>query len=235
MTANLDTKEFPLKTAATAELDGVEIPASHTPQTYELVKTAKKEFENWLPQWGKKPEKSSQAEERAAELHELNTAAVKHFLPSDGMLNEKERVRNLMHVDKFCKKLKKILGPDRIHINTPPPMPGFDNNKMRGLFIRMRGMENFTFHEDLNPGWKKICAIQGPYMSEWGILLVDDHGGARGWKFVGWRGQVLLRLILAGAITEEEAHAEFGVPQGNEVDREYLYKLREYSNGKRLN
>jgi hypothetical protein len=225
-----------LKTAASAEIDGVEVSASHTPETYKLIEEARTELSDWHPQWGEKPESDSRAEDAAAALHELNTAAVKRFLPSDRMLDEKERVRNIMHVDVFCKKLKNILGPGRIHINIPPSIPNFDNNKLRGLFIRIRGMDNFTFHEDLTPGWKKICAIQGPYMPEWGILLVDDHGGVRGWKYIGWRGQVLLRLILAGAITEEEAHKEFGAPQGVEVDREYFKILRQWrENAKRAN
>ena len=231
-----DTKDFPLRTDASAELDGVEVSANHSPETYKLIESANQELKNWLPQWGKKPEKDHKAEETAHRLNEENTDLVKQFRVPDKFTNEKERVRNLMHVNVFCKKLKNILGPDRIHINTPPPVAGFDNNKMRGLFIRIRGMDMFTFHEDLNPGWKKICAIQGPYMPEWGIMLRDAHGGARGFKYIGWRGQVLLRLILAGAITEEEAHKEFGVPQGAEVDREYLQKLTNWrNNGKRTN
>src|SRR5258708_5770790 len=200
-----------LKSAASAEIDGVEVPASHTPETYKLIDQAKTELADWHPQWGAKPEKDSRAEETAAELHEMNTAAVKQYLPSKKFTNEKERVRNLMHIKDFCAKLHNILGfaPDegsRIFINTPPSIAGFDNKKMNGLFVKMRGMENFLYHTDLiqslGAGWKKICAIQTPYMSEWGILLVDDHGGMKGWKYIGWRGQVLLRLILAGAITE---------------------------------
>lgn len=234
-----------LKTAASAEIDGVEVSASHKPETYKLIEEAKTELADWHPQWGRKPEKDSRAEDVAAELHELNTAAVKQFLPSDKLLDEKERVRNLMHIKDFCAHLHNILGfaPDggsRIFINTPPAVAGLDNKKMKGLFIKMRGMENFIYHADLmqslGSGWKKICAIQSPYMSEWGVLLVDDHGGMKGWKYIGWRGQVLLRLILAGAITEEEAHAEFGTPQGVEVDREYLKILTEWRrNGKRTN
>lgn len=225
-----------LKTAASAEIDGVEVSANHTLETYKLIEQARTEFSDWHPQWGARPEKDSQAEDTAHMLHEENESAVKQFRVPEKFTNEKERVRNFMHVNEFCKKLKHILGPGRIHINIPPPIPGFDNNKMRGLFIRIRGMDNFTFHEDLNPGWKKICAIQGPYMSEWGIPLTDAHGGIRGFKYIGWRGQVLLRLILAGAITEEEAHKEFGAPQGVEVDREYHRILGNWRrNGKRTN
>jgi hypothetical protein len=244
MADNLDTKN-PLQTSATAKVDGVEIPAKHTPETYKLIQQGHEEFDNWLPQWGTKPARDHQAEERAAELHELNTAAVRKFLPSGNMLDEKERVRSLMHIKDFCAKLHNILGfaadgGSRIFINTPPAIAGFDNKKMKGLFVKMRGMDSFIYHADLiqslGPGWKKICAIQSPYMSEWGVLLVDDHGGVNGWKYIGWRGQVLLRLILAGAITEEEAHKEFGVPQGVEVDREYLKILTEWrQNGKRTN
>lgn len=228
----------PFKTASTAEIDGVEVSASHTEKTYALIKEAQNELANWLPQWGQKPEKSSQAQETAVRLHEQNSEAVKQYRIPDKFTNEKERVRNLMHISEFCRKLNRILGPaidggSRIFINTPPAMTGFDNEKMKGLFIQMRGMDSFIYHTDLPPGWKKICAIQVPYMSEWGVMLRDAHGGTRGWKYIGWRGQVLLRLILAGAITEEEAHKEFGVPQGVEVDKEYHAMLRSYRNGKR--
>src|ERR1700751_4099209 len=138
-----------LKTAASAEVDGVEVSASHTPETYKLIEQAKTELKDWHPQWGEKPESDPQAEDATAALHELNTDLVKQFRVPDKFKDEKERVHSLMHVNMFCKKLKNILGPGRIHINTPPPCPGFDNNKMRGLFIRIRGMDSFTFHEDL--------------------------------------------------------------------------------------
>ena len=237
-----DTPDF-LKTAASAEIDGVEVSASHTPETYGLIEQAKTELKDWHPQWGNKPEKDHKAEETAHRLHEENESAIAKFrLPNQHkLLNEKERVRNLMHVSEFCRKLNNILGNavdggSRIFINTPPAIAGFDNHKMKGLFIKMRGMDQFTYHVDLPPGWKKICAIQVPYMSEWGILLEDDHGMMKGWKYIGWRGQVLLRLILAGAITEEEAHKEFGVPQGVDVDREYFTILENWRrNGKRTN
>lgn len=215
-----------LKTAASAEIDGVEVQASHTPETYKLIEQARTELADWHPQWGEKPEKDGRAEEEAIRLREENEAITKQFRPS--LPDEKNRIHGLMHVNWFCKKLKNILGPGRIHINTPPAVPGFDNTKMRGLFIRIRGMDNFTFHSDLNPGWKKICAIQGPYMPEWGLMNLDSRGMFKSWKYIGWRGQVLLRLILAGAITEEEAHKEFGAPQGVEVDREYFRILENW-------
>lgn len=224
-----------LKTAASAEIDGVEVSASHTPETYKLIEQAKTELADWHPQWGAKPERDNQAEDEALRLREENASLIKRFLPKE-LREHQSRVRNILHVNVFCKKLKNILGPQRIHINTPPEIAGFDNNKMRGLFIRIRGMDNFTFHEDLNPGWKKICAIQGPYMPEWGLMNLDDRGNFKSWKYIGWRGQVLLRLILAGAITKAEAHAEFGEPQGVEVDREYLKILEEWErNAKRTN
>jgi len=150
-----------------------------------------------------------------------------------------------MHITTFCTKLNNILGMaedggSRIFLNTPPSIANFDNTKMKGLFIKIRGMDRFIFHTDLlsslGPGWKKIGAVQVPFMSEWGVMLEDDHGGTRGWKYIGWRGQVLLKLILGGAITIEEAHEEFGVPQGVEIDREYLNRLSEWrKHGQRTN
>lgn len=231
----------PLKTAASAEIDGEVVSANHSPETYQLIDQAKTELKDWHPQWGAKPEKDSKAEETAHRLHEENAEIIKPFALPDKFKNEKERVRNLMHIDEFCRRLHNILGfasdgGSRIFINTPPAIAGFDNMKMKGLFIKMRGMDMFTYHTDLPPGWKKICSIQTPYMSEWGIFHTDAHGGITGFKYIGWRGQVLLRLILAGAVTEEEAHREFGVPQGVEVDREYLKILENWrKNGKRAN
>lgn len=229
MADNLD----PLKTAASAEVDGVEVSAKHSPETYQLIDQAKTELKDWHPQWGSKPEKDTRAEEEAHMLREQNDALIKSYVAK--LPDEKHRIRGLMHVNVFCQKLKNILGPGRIHINTPPPVPGFDNTKMRGLFIRIRGMDNFTFHEDLNPGWKKICAIQGPYMSEWGQMNRDERGMFKSWKYIGWRGNVGLRLILADAVTKAEFHQEFGEPQGIEVDREYLRLLDEWErNAKRV-
>ncbi len=219
--------------------DGLEVSANYSPEVLALNEQARQELANWLPQWGEKPKSKAQTEEVAHRLREENTDMVKSFAPPEALFNEKERIRNLMHIDEFCRKLHRILGPaadggSRIFINTPPAISGFDNTKMKGLFVKMRGMDMFTFHTDLPPGWKKICAIQSPYMSEWGIFHRDSHGAITGFKYIGWRGQVLLRLILAGAISKEEAHTEFGVPQGNDVDREYLKKLTEWEqNGQR--
>lgn len=236
MPKNLDT----LKTAASAEVEGVEIPASHDEKTYNLIEQAKAEKADWSVQWGAKPETDGRAEEMAYRQRELNDALIKPYVQPERFIDEKNRVRNLMHISDFCRKLDRILGPaydggSRIFINTPPSVAGFDNEKMKGLFIKMRGMDTFTFHVDLPAGWKKICAIQTPRMSEWGIMNLDDRGAFKSWKYIGWRGQVLLRLILAGAITKKEAHEEFGEPfVGDGVDDEYFRKLEEFErNAKR--
>lgn len=233
-----------LKSAASAEIDGVEVSASHTPETYALIEQAKEELKDWHPQWGAKPQKDTRAEDTALRLREESDALLKRFiLPGQDKLSgrqaEKERVRNLLHIAQFCRRLDKILGPaadggSRLFLNKPPHAPGMENGKMMGLFVKIRGMDQFTYHVDLPAGWKKVCTVQVPYMSEWGIMNLDDRGMFKSWKYIGWRGQVLLRLILAGAITEEEAHNEFGVPQGVEVDREYLKILENWrANGQR--
>ena len=113
-----------------------------------------------------KPERDTRAEDTAAQLREENDDLVKPFLPARDLTDEKERVRNLMHIKDFCAGLHRI-GPaadggSRIFINTPPAIAGFDNKKMKGLFVKMRGMDNFIYHADLirslGVGWKKICA-----------------------------------------------------------------------------
>lgn len=237
--------EEPVMKKLVLEDTDIKPPApSPTPETLKLIEQANTELKDWHPQWGAKPSGDSRAEESAARLREFNDAAIKRFkLPGQdkmsGKTAEKERVRNLLHIAEFCRRLDKILGPaadggSRIFLNKPPQAPGIESGKLMGLFIKIRGMDMFTFHEDLPPGWKKICAVQVPYMSEWGIMNLDDRGMFRSWKYIGWRGQVLLRLILAEAITKEEAHAEFGVPQGVDVDREYLKILEAWErNGKR--
>jgi hypothetical protein len=240
-------KEEPVMKKLVLEDTEIKPPApSHTPSTYELIKKAKDELRDWHVQWGKKPQADGRAAESAARLREFNDAAIKRFkLPGQDKMSgkkaEKERVRNLLHISQFCRRLDKILGPaidggSRIFLNKPPSAPGIESGKLMGLFIKIRGMDNFTFHEDLPVGWKKICAVQVPYMSEWGVMNLDDRGMFKSWKYIGWRGQVLLRLILQGAITKEEAHNEFGVPQGTDVDREYLKILEAWErNGKRTN
>jgi len=238
MSQSKDDK-YPLNTVATAEIDGEVIRASHTPETYKLIKEAREELKNWLPQWGAKPKPDPAAVDAALALREKNDELTKIYTAANRFTDEKSRVGNLMHVRKFCEKLHNILGlaadgGSRVFINDPPYHPAIDSH-MKGLFIKIRGMDNFIYHTDLPPGWKKICGIQVPYMSEWGIMNLDGRGCFRSWKYIGWRGNVLLRLILAGAISEEEAHREFGVPQGNDIDREYYLKLEEYRRGKRAN
>ena len=206
-----------------------------------LIDTAQKELRDWHVQWGRKPDKDSRAEDKALALREENDYAIRSYRADDRYVDEKGRVRNLMHISEFCRKLDRILGSahdggSRIFINTPPAIAHFDNTKMKGLFIKIRGMDQFIYHTDLPPGWKKICSVQAPYMSEWGIMNLDKRGCFESWKYIGWRGQVILRLILAGAITEEEAHTEFGVPQGNDVDREYHRILTDWRrNAQRAN
>jgi hypothetical protein len=214
----------PWVSRATGKLGGIEVPASSAPDIQKLIEEAGIE----------RPKSESQVAELAHEAREKNSNdwRVKRLRPLE-LPGGKDRVGNLMHVHEFCRKLHNILGPaadggSRVFINTPPAIPGFDNTKMKGLFIKVRGMEMFTYDVDLPAGWKKICAIQVPYMSEWGVMNLDDHGLFKSWKYIGWRGQVLLRLILAGVITEEEAHKEFGVPQGNEVDKEYRTRLENW-------
>ena len=236
------TKPDPLKdetpkTSASADIGGVEVPASHTPETYALIKQARQELADWNVKWGAKPQTDSRSTESAHFWREKNDELIKPYKAKERYVDEKGRIRNLMHVAEFCRKLDRILGPahdggSRIFINHPPKHPAIDEH-MKGLFIKMRGMDQFIYHTDLPPGWKKVCSIQVPYMSEWGIMNLDERGCFKSWKYIGWRGQVLLRLILAGAITEEEAHQEFGVPQGTEIDREYHRLLKEHANGKR--
>ena len=74
-----------------------------------------------------------------------------------------------------------------------------------------------------------ITTIQVPYMCEWSVLRIDEHGVSAGEKYIGWR-TAIAQLILKGAITEKKAHALFGAPTGSVVSRRYRRTLYHYRN-----
>lgn len=175
--------------------------------------------------------------EFAQATREQNLGTSKQYLLQGQAIleDEKQRVRNIMNIKRFCQKLDRILGKtqdgkSRVYLNQPPPTPKMQFRNQMGLFVHVRGMERHEFHDDIPKGWKKIGSVQVPYMPEFGILRTNDHGLQAGWKYIGWRGQVLLALITTGVITEAEAHKEFGEPHVGEGTVLYRQKLYAYRN-----
>lgn len=226
----VNTGDNPWKSAASATLkdsrgNAVEIQKSDSQDIAKLIATSEKA-----------PSKTIM-KEFAQATHEDNVRMGKQYLlpGQEHLSDEKERVRNPMHIKRFCMKLDRILGKtldgqSRVFLNQPPPTPNGQFRNQMGLFVRVRGMEQFAYHDDLPKGWKKIGSVQVPYMSEFGILKVNAHGLQTGWKYIGWRGQVLLALITQGVITEKEAHQEFGQPDGGPGTLLYRKKLHEHRN-----
>lgn len=168
--------------------------------------------------------------EQAAALKEQNNSLVAQYRieDQDHHTDKLARIANLMSNRVFISKLNNLLGPSRARLRDVDPGPKQQFKDMKALVVYMRGLERKQF-DDGNPvGWKFITAVQSPTMSEWSLLGEDEHGAPNGIKFIGWR-QVLAQLILKGALTEQEAHAEFGEPEPgirSKLYREKLYGAR---------
>jgi hypothetical protein len=93
-----------------------------------------------------------------------------------------------------------------------------------------RGMRGLSILKDGK--WEYVGAVQCGYMPEFSLLLLDEHGVPTVEKYRGWRGTVLLRLILGGYVTEHEAHRVFGKPDPNRASRVYRRKLWEFRHRK---
>src|SRR5271167_4807572 len=174
----------------------------------------------------------TQVQEQAAALREGNVAiAATTRLPNqEHHTNRAARVMNIMSTRKFMGKLNKILNrrhaEARLRDCDPGPSGQFAN--MKGLFVLMPGEERKVFDESWPVGWKFITATQDPNMSEWSLLGEDEHGAPSGIKLIGWR-QVLLQLVMKDALSEREAHAEFGEPMSgiqSSIYRERLFGKR---------
>lgn len=174
-----------------------------------------------------RPKGETFVEEQALALKEMNShdASRYRLTDQDHHTSEKERLGNFLHWKDFVRKLENILGHSSIYIHKPPAGPNNQFENIRGLFVRIRGQERKQFTENGPTGWKCVGAMQVPYMSEWGVLHQDEHGVFKNEKYKGWR-TVLMALILNDAITEQEAHQEFGSPTLGIQSRLYNQKLR---------
>lgn len=74
---------------------------------------------------------------------------------------------------------------------------------------------------------RTVTTIQYPYGPEWSIMRFNEYDVPTNEKYRGWR-TTLLCLIVAGVITEAEAHKAFGSPVGEAslFYREQLFNHR---------
>ena len=169
----------------------------------------------------------AKVQEQAARLKEENHsyAATTRIENQEHHTDRSARVGNLMSNRVFMGKLGRIVKA-RLRDVDPGPQEQFKD--MKALYVLMRGQERKSFDENTPLGWKFITAVQSPNMSEWSLLGEDEHGAPSGIKLIGWR-QVLAQLIVKGAISEQEAHAEFGEPESgirSAIYRQKLYAFR---------
>lgn len=77
-----------------------------------------------------------------------------------------------------------------------------------------------------------VCYLDVPFMWEWSVLKLDNHGIPSGEESRGWR-TVAVQLVEKEIITEQQCHKIFGVPSPNQVSARYFRSLWEKRNGKR--
>jgi hypothetical protein len=160
------------------------------------------------------------------EQKERSDAAVSEYkLPNqEELLNKEARFVNLMHAQRFLDKLRRA-GIKFLINHTKHP------DKV-GLFCMVPGKERFQFQNPPIPaGYEYIGFMQVPYMPEWSILRLDEHGLPNGEEFRGWRNLAVL-LIQNGVLTEEQAHSSemFGEPTLGIVSRRYRESLYNFRN-----
>lgn len=146
-------------------------------------------------------------------LNEENTNSVRGFRwENQEDFVDPDRVGVILHENEFLTRLGKL--------GTFKPND-WSRHGMRGLNIFWQGK------------WKYLFAIQRGYAPEFSLMNFNEHQLPTTEKYRGWRGTVLLRLILGGYITEEAAHAEFGPPMLTRATLRYRLKLWKYRNGRK--
>lgn len=76
---------------------------------------------------------------------------------------------------------------------------------------------------------RTITTLQYPYGPEWSVMRFNDYNVPTREKYKGWR-TALLTMIVAGVLSEAEAHKCFGEPRGmaSLFYREQLYNHRNH-------
>lgn len=156
---------------------------------------------------------TSETTELAQRMNEENTDAVKAYrwaMQEELSKESAARLGRIISEGDFLAKLRNI---------SVCRYNDWTARGMRGLSILKEGR------------WQYVCAVQAGYMPEYSVLRFDEHRLPVNEKFRGWR-TVLLRLILGGFISENDAHRVFGPPPINAASRRYRHQLWEFRNRK---
>lgn len=154
--------------------------------------------------------------EEVIRQRELSTDYVKEYRFfrqfEDSLTDEKQRQGELMFCLDFVDKLNEIL---------PAYLSGKIIKGMSGLYV---------FTPDVKGGhWHYVCGVQASIMNEYSVIYLDAHGLPLNEKKRGWR-TVLLRLIVGGFITEEDADRVFGEPTSGPISRRHREQLYWFRN-----
>lgn len=217
-TRAVDTGDNPWKSDASIDVGNVRFTKTDDPAILELNRLAQQE----------RPKSDTQMKEVHLAHKEFNTNNVRaqkaRMEDQSHHADEKQRIGRIMGYREIYARLTRILGRRRVHFNKPPDSPNEMFNNQWGVFVFMRGQERKIFDERLGPGWKHVGSVQYPFASEWGVVHTNGHDMMSGIKYWGWRS-TLLGMVMQGAVTEQEAHDEFGVPVLGIQSKLYRQKL----------
>jgi hypothetical protein len=128
-----------------------------------------------------------------------------------------ERVGRVMHCLDFLDKLNTII---------PAYLSARIDKGLCGLAVNKPCQDPTDPQKRIE--WQYVCACQVGFMHEYSTVYVDKRGLPLNEKWRGWR-TVVLRLILKGFITEQQADQVFGLATGPAA-RRYREQLFEFRN-----
>lgn len=170
-----------------------------------------KEFEAEVMNLPKHTKSSEETKELYAKLHEQNVDNGKQFHWEQQVELAKLRQGRVIHILEFLRLLRTII---------PAQLTGVSKAGLVKLEVGIatnRGLE-YVF----------ACGINGGSMHEYSTMYFDAYGLPTSEMYRGWR-TVLLRLIISGYISEEQANKVFGEATGPEA-RRYKEQLFFYRN-----
>lgn len=173
------------------------------------------------PDWVKRPhEWKNYAREAFAREKEISDEMVERYQMEDqhDLTNSEARLINKMGTDDFIEKLRN---------NPVCPVKCFTvYNGLPGTIalwcLPPRAVARARY----------VCYLRTPYMYEWSLLKLDNHGLPAG-ELRGWR-TVIVELIKSEILTEWQANQIFGTASERKVYRRYHQSLWEIRHGKRL-
>lgn len=155
----------------------------------------------------------TETKETLCRLQEESASANKQFRWEKQDELRAVRLGRIIHCIEFLRLLNRIV---------PARYSGVAKHgllKLEVLFPTLNGGE-----------WRFVCGAQPGSVPEYSTMYFDQHGLPTSEMYRGWR-TTLLRLIAAGAITEEAAHKVFGDATGSEAGR-YRKQLQDFRNRK---